>query len=145
LGHRGLVGFEGLGSYQECGRARAPTCSGSRSRDMKQLPAILLLLLLAEPTRGQDSPPCPIEGDTLHWIADFCMAEIGTDDEIAAMVCIDQELRRPFPDDCAAKGHYKRALCAGAISRQVVAGTLENCLEDEEFMGSTVRNRGVGN
>jgi hypothetical protein len=44
------------------------------------------------------------------------MAEIGTDDEIAAMDCIDREVWRPFPDDCAAKRHYKRALCEGAVS-----------------------------
>jgi len=73
------------------------------------------------------------------------MSEIGTDDEIAAMDCISQELRRPFPDDCAAKRHYKRKMCEGAVSRQTVAGTLESCLEDEDFMGYTVRNKGIGN
>jgi hypothetical protein len=119
---------------------------------MSRLPALLLLALLllppaagAPPAYGQDSPPCPIAGDKIHWIADFCMAEIGTDDEIAAMDCIDRELRRPFPDDCAARRHYKRALCEGAVSRPAVAGTLESCLADEDFMGSTVRNGGVGN
>ena len=112
---------------------------------MKRTQAILLLLLLVAPAFGKDSPPCSIEGEKIHWIADFCMAEIGTDDEIAAMDCIDRELRRPFPDDCAAKRHYKRALCEGAASRQTVAGTLESCLEDKDFMGATVRNGGVGN
>jgi hypothetical protein len=111
---------------------------------MKRTPAILLLLLLTAPAYGQDSPPCPIAGEAIHWMADFCMAEIGTDDEIAAMACISQELGRPFPDDCAAKGHYKRALCEGAVSRQAVAGSVESCLADEDFMGYTVRNRGVG-
>jgi hypothetical protein len=112
---------------------------------MKRTPAILLLLLLVAPAYGQDSPPCSIAGDKIHWIADFCMSEIGTDDEIAAMDCISQELRRPFPDDCAAKRHYKRKMCEGAVSRQTVAGTLESCLEDEDFMGYTVRNKGIGN
>jgi hypothetical protein len=112
---------------------------------MKHTQAILLLLLLVAPAYGQDSPPCPIAGDTIHWIADFCMSEIGTDDEIAAMDCISQELGRPFPDDCAAKRHYKRALCEGAVSRQAVAGSVESCLADEDFMGYTVRNKGVGN
>lgn len=105
---------------------------------------MLLLLFLAAPAYGQDSAPCPIEGDKIHWIADFCMAEIGTDDEIAAMDCISRELGRPFPDDCAAKRRYKRALCEAAVSRQIFTGTLESCLEDGDFMGSTVRNRGVG-
>lgn len=106
---------------------------------------ILLILLPGLAASGQESPPCPIEGDRIHWIADFCMAEIGTDDEIAAMDCINRELRRPFPDDCSAKRHYKRVLCEGAVSRQAVAGNLESCLEDADFMGSTVRNGGVGN
>jgi hypothetical protein len=112
---------------------------------MKHSPAILLLLFLVAPAYGQDSPPCPIAGEALHRIAHFCLAEIGTDDEIAAMACIERELGRPFPDDCAAKGHYKRALCEGAISRQAVAGSVESCLADEDFMGYTVRNGGVGN
>ncbi|WP_027716719.1 hypothetical protein [Desulfuromonas sp. TF] len=73
------------------------------------------------------------------------MSEIGTDDEIAAMDCISRELQRGFPDDCAAKRHYKRALCEATISRQTFAGTIESCMEDEDFMGSTVRNGGVGN
>jgi hypothetical protein len=112
---------------------------------MKRLQAMLLLLLLGTTAYGQDSPPCPIAGDKIHWIADFCMAEIGTDDEIAAMDCIDRELRRQFPDDCAAKRHYKRALCEAAVSRRAVAGSLEGCVEDKDFMGATVRNGGVGN
>ena len=112
---------------------------------MKHVLVILLILLPGLAASGQEPPPCPIEGDRIHWIADFCMAEIGTDDEIAAMDCISRELRRPFPDDCSARRYYKRALCAGAVSRQAVAGTLESCLEDKDFMGSTVRNGGVGN
>lgn len=112
---------------------------------MKRTQAILLLLLLAVPAFGQDSPPCPIEGDKIHWVADFCMSEIGTDDEIAAMDCITQELQRRFPDDCAAKRHYKRALCEGAVSHQAFIGTIESCVEDKDFMGATVRNGGVGN
>jgi hypothetical protein len=104
-----------------------------------------LILLIAAPGYGQDLPPCPIEGEKIHWVADFCMAEIGTDDEIAAMDCIGKELQRPFPDDCAAKRHYKAALCGGAISRKTLVGTLESCLADKDFMGYAVRNGGIGN
>ena len=112
---------------------------------MKTALTTLLLILLAAPVFGQDSSPCPIEGEKIHWIADFCMAKLETDDEIAAMDCINQELEHPFPNDCTAKRHYKRALCTLAIADKVIAETPERCLEDKDFMGSTVRNKGVGN
>lgn len=112
---------------------------------MNRAKALLFLLLVATPACGQDSPNCSIPGDKIHWITDFCMAKFGTDDEIPAMDCIDQELRRLFPDDCSAKRHYKRAMCEGVVSRQAFAGTIDDCLADENFMGPTVRNGGVGN
>jgi len=58
---------------------------------MKLVLAILLLQLPDMAAFGQEAPLCPTEGDRIHWIADFCMAEIGTDDEIAAMDCIEKE------------------------------------------------------
>jgi hypothetical protein len=54
-------------------------------------------------------------------------------------------MQRPFPDDCAARCHYKRALCELALSRGAISGTVEACVEDRDFAGSTVRNNGVGN
>jgi hypothetical protein len=112
---------------------------------MKLVQLFTLILLLVPPVYGQEPQPCPIEGDPIHWMADFCMSTLETDDEIVAMDCIDRELRRPFPDDCAAKVYYKRALCSLAVSRQAYTGTIESCVEDKNFMGSTVRNQGVGN
>ncbi|MHB8909000.1 MAG: hypothetical protein ACYDAA_09015 [Syntrophales bacterium] len=105
---------------------------------------MLLFLLPGAPAYGADPAACPIEGDLIHWIADDCMARLETDDEIPAMDCIAEELTRPFPDACAAKRHYKRALCERALSRWHTAGDLQNCLDDKSFRGSTVRNRGVG-
>ena len=47
-------------------------------------------------------------------------------------------------DACAAKRQYKRALCELSIRRGHVKGGVERCLRDPAFMGSTVRNGGVG-
>jgi len=103
-----------------------------------------LFLLLGAPVYGADPEPCPIEGEPTHWIADYCMATLETDDEIPASGCIAEELRRTFPDACAARHHYKRALCGLALSRGSIAGDLSGCLADKNFIGPAVRNRGVG-
>jgi hypothetical protein len=103
---------------------------------------ILLFLLVNWLVFSVD--PCAIEGERIHWIADYCMAELETDDEIAAMDCIKEELKRIFPDECAAKQYYKHALCERVLSHGHVAGDLQSCLDDKHFSGSAVRHRGVG-
>ncbi|MDP3514537.1 MAG: hypothetical protein Q8S20_17495 [Sulfuritalea sp.] len=80
----------------------------------------------------------------IHWIADYCMAQLETDDEIAASACIGDELGRAFADDCAAKLHYKRAMCERAIALRYRQDDVDGCLADREFVGATVRNGGVG-
>ena len=87
---------------------------------------------------------CAVEGDAIHWLADFCMASIGTDDEIAASDCIDRERRLVFDGECAAKLHYKRAMCELAVKHDARAAPVAACFADRSFMGRTVRNRGVG-
>jgi len=77
----------------------------------------LLAAMLISPAGGSvasDEPraECPVEGDLIHWVAYYCMASIGTDDEIAASDCIGRERRRVFDGECAAKLHYKRAMCS---------------------------------
>jgi hypothetical protein len=91
-----------------------------------------------EPAAG-----CPIEGDAIHWLADYCMASIGTDDEIAASECIERERGLVFAGECATKLHYKRAMCELAVKYD--ARPVAACVADPSFMGRTVRNRGVGN
>ncbi len=113
--------------------------------NMKCMNLLFLIPLLITPAYATDPPPCPIVGDPIHWVADACMAKLETDDEIAASDCINDELQRPFPDDCAAKRHYKRALCELALARETRTGSLESCMADKNFMGSTVENGGVGN
>ena len=80
----------------------------------------------------------------IHWIADYCMAQLETDDEIAAGKCIGDELERSFASDCAAKRHYKQAMCARAIARGHVQGKVSRCLADPAFVGATVRKGGIG-
>ena len=87
---------------------------------------------------------CPIAGSAIHWIADYCMAKLETDDEIAASSCIGLEAARVFTSDCAAKLYYKKTMCQLAISRKQRQDDIDRCLADSEFRGATVRNGGVG-
>jgi hypothetical protein len=107
------------------------------------LPALFLAVFAASPCVA-DAAECPIEGDRIHWIADYCMSKLETDDEIPASNCIDEEIRTRFRDECVARRHYKRALCELAIARNSRSGSLERCLHDKRFAGPTVRNKGVG-
>ena len=93
------------------------------------------------PSAGADT--CYVGGDSAHWIADYCMATLSTDDEIVAGDCIANETRAPHGDECATRRHYKEALCALAIERGLRKGTLGACMSDTKFEGSTVRGKGV--
>ena len=77
-------------------------------------------------------------------MADYCMSQLETDDEIAASPCISAEAARVFMSDCAAKVYYKKTMCELAISRRQRQDDINNCVADQTFMGSTVRNGGVG-
>ena len=87
---------------------------------------------------------CAIEGNPIHWIADYCMSRLETDDEIPASNCIHEEIGKRAPDECLAKRYYKRALCELAIARNSRSGSVTRCLQDRAFVGPTVRNKGVG-
>ena len=93
------------------------------------------------PSAGADS--CYVAGDSTHWIADYCMATLSTDDEIVAGDCIATETRAPHGDECATRRHYKEALCALAIERGLRKGPVGACMSDTKFEGSTVRGKGV--
>lgn len=80
----------------------------------------------------------------MHWIADYCMAKLQTDDEIPASECIAKESGHKFQSDCAAKIRYKRAMCRTAIADKRHRGPLSACVRDPAFVGHTVRNGGVG-
>lgn len=104
-----------------------------------------LVLLPVASTYAANTVACPIAGPRIHWIADYCMSKLQTDDEITASDCINEEILIVYPDDCVAKHHYKRALCQLTISRNTQSGSIESCFNDKSFMGSTVRNKGIGN
>lgn len=105
---------------------------------------VLLSALAAATSVLAQSRECPAAGEKIHWMADYCMSKLETDDEIAASSCIDEELTRAFKSDCVAKIYYKNALCRLSISRKLRPDGIKNCLADRTFLGPTVRNGGVG-
>lgn len=90
-----------------------------------------------------DSNICP-PGEPIQWIADYCMAKIGTDDEVAASDCIAAESKIMFRSECTAKLYFKRALCEVLVRAGTRSGTVDACVADPQFVGDTVRNGGVG-
>ena len=104
---------------------------------------LLAAMSLATPASAQPRE-CPVAGTKIHWIADYCMSKLETDDEIAASTCIGKEAARAFTNDCVAKLYYKKTMCRLAISRKQRQDDIDSCLADKESSGSTVRNGGVG-
>ena len=107
----------------------------------------ILIILSIWPIFGLAAEPkavvCP-PGETTQWIADYCMARIGTDDEIAASDCISQQSQLMFRSSCTAKLHFKKALCEVLVKARTRSGAIDACVNDPGFMGNTVRNGGVG-
>jgi hypothetical protein len=89
-------------------------------------------------------PDCPVEGELVHWIADYCMAHLETDDEIVAGDCIADELKKSEKDTCSRKRDYKQALCELARARGTLTVPVEQCVSDRNFAGRTVQHGGVG-
>ena len=106
-------------------------------------PLLLAAITAATPVFAQ-TRECSVAGTKIHWVADYCMSKLETDDEIAASSCINVELARVFMSDCEAKFYYKKTMCQLAISRKHRQDNIKSCLADKEFKGSTVRNGGVG-
>ena len=87
---------------------------------------------------------CELPGEAIHWVMDYCMARLQTDDEIAASDCIGQEWsRRRTGDACQTKRWAKAAMCRLARQRGHVRD-LARCIADPSYVGSTVRGGGVG-
>lgn len=102
---------------------------------------VLAAMLIAVPARAAE---CRVPGERSHWIADFCMAALETDDEIAAGACIGRESKKRFSNDCAAKIYYKRQMCRLSVERKTRRGSVQSCEGDGGFIGTTVRKGGVG-
>lgn len=116
--------------------------AGRETAEAALAAAALAAILAVAPVRA--APACEIEGEPVQWAADVCMLELQTDDEIAASDCLATEAKRRFADDCAARRHYKRRLCALSIREGARAGDLAACVADPAFKGRTVAAGGVG-
>ena len=108
---------------------------------------LLLTLAIASLASGCVSAPaavvCAVSGEPVQWQADYCLFTTGTDDLIAAQPCIDREAKLRFPDACAEKQHYKQTLCKLVIDAGSRPGSFEQCMQDTQFSGPTVRNGGA--
>jgi len=88
--------------------------------------------------------PCLAVGEPIHWVADYCMLKMETDDEIAVSDCIEEERKARFPNACASITHFKQRMCAQMIRNGTKSGTLDQCVKDPTFKGRTVEAGGVG-
>lgn len=79
----------------------------------------------------------------MHWIADYCMLTLGTDDEIIAGGCIAKELAIASKDRCDAILSYKNSMCRIVVARDG-GDSIEQCMADRSVVGSTVMKGGVG-
>ena len=80
----------------------------------------------------------------MHWVADYCMLKMETDDEIAVSACIEEERKARFPSPCVSNTHFKKRMCAQMIRNGTKSGTLDQCVNDPIFKGRTVEAGGVG-
>ena len=103
--------------------------------------AIAALVLASGVARAA---PCPVPGEAIHWVADWCMARLQTDDEIAASDCIEQEQQLKFKSACLSNLHYKTAMCEILVRAGTRSDTVNQCVQDKTFKGRTVQNGGVG-
>ena len=86
---------------------------------------------------------CPVRGEVAHWKADYCMAQIGTDDIIAAGPCLERKVEIHFLSACSARIYYKTRMCELALANGVRKGSVRDCVSDPAFVGRTVRNGGA--
>ena len=98
---------------------------------------------LAQAPKKKPAPapvPCTIDGSVTHWMADYCMATLQTDDEIPTSYCVKEETEVKYPDECSAKRFYKRRLCELAVTQHARKGNVDDCVDDRSFMGRSVRS-----
>lgn len=106
--------------------------------------ATMSSLLISAATASDAAPgACHVHGEVIQWIADYCLAKMQTDDEIAVSDCIADNHVTAFPSECAAKINYKKALC-GLLATSANSADIESCVLDPTVMGRTVRQGGVG-
>ena len=104
---------------------------------------LAFFLVLAVGNAAGGAPACPIPGEPVQWIADYCMHVGETDDVVAASDCIERERKRRFGDACAQKRHYKQALCERIVAAGHRTGSVAACVEDPAFSGPLVERGGT--
>jgi hypothetical protein len=103
---------------------------------------LVALAAWASLANAEDS--CPAAGEPIHWVADYCMLKMETDDEIAVSRCMEEERKARFPDACASNTYFKKRMCEQMIRNGTRGGTLAQCVQDQTFKGRTVQAGGVG-
>lgn len=106
--------------------------------------ACIALAALAFAAAAGAAPPCPVQGDRIHWVVDYCMMKMETDDEIAVSDCIEAERAKRFRSACASNTHYKQRMCEQMVRQELRKGTVAQCVRDPAFKGRTVERGGVG-
>ena len=104
----------------------------------------VVIALAAWASSAGAEKPCLAVGEPIHWVADYCMLKMETDDEIAVSDCIQGERKARFPNACASNTHFKQRMCAQMIRNGTKAGTIDQCVKDPTFKGRTVEAGGVG-
>lgn len=119
--------------------------TSARTARCSSFSIVVSAFLLGMPVLALAAPAaCPARGEVIQWIADYCMLEAQTDDEIAVSDCIAEHLALKFADDCAAMVHFKRAMCRSRGMTGASHASVDACVADPEYMGRTVRHGGVG-
>jgi hypothetical protein len=111
---------------------------------MKTVFVITAAITLAWSPQVRPASQCAVEGESIQWIADYCMLKMETDDEIAVSDCIEAELQKSFPDSCASNVHFKTNMCEAVIHNGTKSGTVDQCVKDPTFKGRVVEAGGVG-
>jgi len=105
--------------------------------------ACVALWLIACPAFAHAQAACPAPGEPVQWIADYCMLEMQTDDEIAVSGCLEEQSRLRFASACESNTHFKKLMCEQAIRSRARSGTVADCVRDADFKGRTVEHGGV--
>ena len=105
-------------------------------------PVFLFLLLSSNALAGPDN--CPIVGEMVQWIADYCMAAGQTDDLEVVMPCIERESQIQFRSSCIAKHYFKRRMCEITYANSALHKSVDECLNDPGFVGPTVGSGSSG-
>lgn len=108
---------------------------------MKLLTTSLVSLFLVISVLAED---CQVKGPKIQWLADYCMYQLDTDDVLEIEACMNDDAKNDYQDDCAAKIKYKRKMCKIAIEEEEIDMRVQECLNDESFMGATVKKGGIG-